>query len=107
MWQYSNQAMPHRTNMPAITLARIDVTRNMRRFYLIDVQPDLFGEWSLIREWGRLGQSGRRHIDVYPSESAAVTALERQAYIKRRRGYCLIAGNTAMWQTGNTAADIR
>jgi predicted DNA-binding WGR domain protein len=36
--------------MTALILHRIDPSRNMRRFYLLDVQPDLFGQWCLIRE---------------------------------------------------------
>ena len=35
-----------------IHLRRIDPTRNMARFYAMAVQPTLFGEWSLQREWG-------------------------------------------------------
>ncbi|UEM18339.1 WGR domain-containing protein (plasmid) [Bradyrhizobium barranii subsp. barranii] len=36
-------------------LRRIDTTRNMRRFYLLSIQPTLFGGVSLIRNWGRIG----------------------------------------------------
>jgi predicted DNA-binding WGR domain protein len=41
--------------MTAIILHRIDPAKNMRRFYRLDVQRDLFGQWCLIREWGRIG----------------------------------------------------
>ncbi len=37
--------------MTAIVLTRIDATQNMQRFYKLDVQPDLFGGWSLISDW--------------------------------------------------------
>jgi len=30
----------------------------MARFYKIDVQPTLFGEWAAVREWGRFGRAG-------------------------------------------------
>ena len=43
--------------MTAIHLARIDAEKNMERFYKLDVQPTLFGEWSLVREWGRIGRA--------------------------------------------------
>jgi predicted DNA-binding WGR domain protein len=33
-------------------LRRIDPDRNMTRFYTMGVQPTLFGEWALFREWG-------------------------------------------------------
>jgi predicted DNA-binding WGR domain protein len=31
--------------MTAVTLHRIDPARNMRRFYRLDLQPDLFGAY--------------------------------------------------------------
>jgi predicted DNA-binding WGR domain protein len=46
--------------MTAIILHRIDPVKNMRRFYGLDVRRDLFGQWCLIREWGRIG-SGAYH----------------------------------------------
>jgi predicted DNA-binding WGR domain protein len=36
--------------MTAIMLHRINPARRMHRFYVLDVQPDLFGQWCLIRE---------------------------------------------------------
>jgi WGR domain len=47
--------------MSAVHLARIDPSRNMCRFYRLDVQPDLFGGFSVVKEWGRIGV-GRRGI---------------------------------------------
>ena len=38
----------------AVDLKRIDLSLNMRRFYRMSVQPDLFGGVSLVREWGRV-----------------------------------------------------
>ena len=39
--------------MSPITLHRTDAARNMHRYYRLDVQPNLFGEWCFVREWGR------------------------------------------------------
>jgi predicted DNA-binding WGR domain protein len=36
--------------MSAVTLYRTDPARNMARFYHLDLQPDLFGSWCVIRE---------------------------------------------------------
>ena len=36
--------------MSAVILHRTDPARNMHRFYRLDVQPDLFGEWCVVRE---------------------------------------------------------
>jgi predicted DNA-binding WGR domain protein len=73
--------------MTAITLTRIDPARNMQRFYRIDVQPDLFGDWCFIREWGRIGRAGQVREVPYPTPSEAQAALERQRRRKERRGY--------------------
>ena len=68
-------------------LRREDPSRNMRRFYMMVVQRDLFGGASLIREWGRVGSSGQTRIDLYPDEGRAVDALAQFATAKRKRGY--------------------
>jgi len=70
----------------AVILRRIDAGKNMARYYRRDIQPDLFGGWSFIREWGRIGRPGQvRRIPSTPAE--AIAALERQRRIKERRGY--------------------
>jgi len=72
----------------AITLFRTDPARNMRRFYRLDVQRDLFGAWCLMREWGRIGRSGQLSSMPYADEPDAHQALDRQCRRKERRGYC-------------------
>ena len=70
-----------------IHLQRVDATRNMARFYAMAVQPTLFGEWALQREWGRIGSAGRLVSTGYASESDAVIAMARVLKAKQRRGY--------------------
>jgi predicted DNA-binding WGR domain protein len=70
--------------MTAVTLHRTDPARRMRRYYLMDVQPDLFG---VVREWGRIGQPGQVWIVPCPTEREARAELERQRRAKERRGY--------------------
>ncbi len=55
-----------------IHLTRIDADRNMARFYAMTLQPTLFGEWALVREWGRIGSAGRIVSGRFASEQAAV-----------------------------------
>lgn len=81
--------------MKAITLERIDPAQNMSRFYKIDVQPTLFGEWALIREWGRIGRGGTVRITAYPTEDEADVAGRKQQLSKVRRGYTPLLGRTA------------
>jgi predicted DNA-binding WGR domain protein len=50
--------------MTAVHLRRIDATRNMHRFYRLDVQPDFFVGVLLVKEWGRIGARGRTVSEV-------------------------------------------
>lgn len=68
-------------------LRRIEPAKNMRRFYLMTVQRDLFGGASLIREWGRIGSSGQMRVDHHADEGHAVDALADMVTAKRKRGY--------------------
>jgi len=70
-----------------VDLKRIDPSLNMRRFYRMSVQPDLFGGACLVREWGRIGFRGQMLIEQHPDEGHAVTALMKLAATKKRRGY--------------------
>jgi predicted DNA-binding WGR domain protein len=73
--------------MTPVCLTRFDPTRNMARFYRLDMQPDLFGGWSLVREWGRIGRAGRVRLESCATLTEAQAALERQRRVKQRRGY--------------------
>lgn len=68
-------------------LSRIDPAQNMRRFYRLTIQRDLFGGVSLIRIWGRIGTRGRQIVDTHADEGKAINALMALAQQKRRRGY--------------------
>ena len=68
-------------------LRRKDPTQNMNRFYRMVIQRNLFGGADLIREWGRIGMSGKVRIDHHPDEGRAVDALIELMSLKRKRGY--------------------
>ena len=61
--------------------------QKMARFYRMSVMPNLFGEWTLYREWGRIGQAGQVRMDWFADESQAVAALIILETSKRQRGY--------------------
>jgi predicted DNA-binding WGR domain protein len=44
--------------MQYLVLERRDPARNMARFYVLTIEPTLFGDTALVREWGRLGGCG-------------------------------------------------
>ena len=71
----------------SLRLTCIEPERNKRRFYALSVQPTLFGEWVLVREWGRIGRPGRLRLDHHRSAGLALDALRELARLKARRGY--------------------
>lgn len=70
-----------------IKLRRIDPAKNMRRFYLMTVQRDLFGGATLMREWGRIGSAGKLQQSHHVDEGQAVDELATLAQQKFKRGY--------------------
>ncbi len=70
-----------------VVLHRIDVSRNMARFYAMHLTPTLFGEIAVVRNWGRIGGQGRVRSDIFTSPEEARTAVERLHAQKSRRGY--------------------
>jgi predicted DNA-binding WGR domain protein len=76
--------------MSAITLHRSDPTKNLHRYYRLDVPPDLFGAWCFIREWGRIGQHGGQcRSTPFPTSAEAQAALGDQCRAKQRKGYAI------------------
>jgi predicted DNA-binding WGR domain protein len=73
--------------MSAIILHRTDPAKNMRRFYRLDVQLDLFGQWCLIWEWGRIGRAGQVREIPFATSGEAHEALAGKQRMKERRGY--------------------
>ena len=71
----------------SVVLYRVDRARRIYRFYRLDVQPDLFGAWCLMREWGRIGTQGRELSVPFSSPTEAERALRKHQRIKERRGY--------------------
>jgi predicted DNA-binding WGR domain protein len=68
-------------------LRRLDPARNMRRYYRMAIESDLFGKSSLMREWGRIGSRGQMLVETHADEGQAVNALLKLARAKERKGY--------------------
>jgi predicted DNA-binding WGR domain protein len=66
-----------------IYLTKIDAARNMARFYALNIQPTLFGEWALMKEWGRTGRRGPCRAALFAGQAALGRELKR----RDRRGY--------------------
>ena len=74
-----------------VRVVRIDPDQNMRRFYRLHLQPDLFGGVCLLREWGRIGTAGRTMMNRYDDAGQAADALLDIYRSKCKRGYRLTA----------------
>ena len=70
-----------------VLLHRVDPAQNMARFYAMSIAPTLFGETSLIRNWGRIGKRGQLRLDTFDTAAEARLALASLHNKKGRRGY--------------------
>jgi predicted DNA-binding WGR domain protein len=70
-----------------VKLTNIDPSKNMRRFYSVQIGRTLFGEWSLMREWGRIGSPGRVTLESFASEEEAWRAEHISLKLRARHGY--------------------
>lgn len=68
-------------------LTRTKASQNVHRFYRMEIAHGLFGDWALVREWGRIGQPGQVRVDWYKTEAAAKNARFNFLMKKSRRGY--------------------
>lgn len=63
-------------------LRRIDLSRNKARFYILILQPTLFGEMSLVRAGGRIGTRGREKFELFEITYEAAAARSKLAICK-------------------------
>jgi len=70
-----------------VYLIRRDASRNLARFYRMLIVPTLFGEWALLREWGRIGSGGTVRADRFLNAGAALLAMQALVRAKKKRGY--------------------
>ena len=66
---------------------RIEPEKNMARFYALVVQPTLFGDVALVRNWGRIGTWGQEKVQIFGHEAEAVEKFLDIVRMKKRRGY--------------------
>ena len=71
--------------MNHIYMERHDAKQNMHRFYQMFLTPGLFDDWSLIKEWGRVGSPGTVRKEWFTSEQEAELASKKSAGRKLKR----------------------
>jgi predicted DNA-binding WGR domain protein len=79
--------MTHAPNQIAYLLHRRDPSKNMARFYRLDLREDLFGGIVLERIYGRIGTYGQQMDQYFTNENAAHAALQTLLSVKLRKGY--------------------
>ncbi|MBN2630473.1 MAG: WGR domain-containing protein [Rhodobacteraceae bacterium] len=70
-----------------LTFLLIQTAPSRRRFYRVDVVYNLFGEYSVVREWGQAGRKGRHMLVWFSNLRDACLAAERWRRRAQRRGY--------------------
>ncbi|CAD5291821.1 conserved hypothetical protein [Bosea sp. 62] len=73
--------------LQVLVLERRDEGCNLARSYVLAIEPTLFGDTALIREWGRIGADGRRRLDLHADHAAAAESLDVWLRRKVARGY--------------------
>jgi predicted DNA-binding WGR domain protein len=69
------------------------------RYYHLFLQEDLLGGWSVVREWGFQGSSGRVVRDHFATREAAESAVISGRDTQLKRGY------RVMFMQGDTYRD--
>jgi predicted DNA-binding WGR domain protein len=76
-------------NMKAY-LEHVVPTENKARFFAVVVEPSVFGDWTVFREWGRIGQGGTVRTSAHATLAEAVGTARRLIGTKARRNYAVI-----------------
>jgi len=68
-------------------IERTDATKNMARYYAMEISATLFGDACLTRTWGRIGNKGQSKAHHFKREEEAVDLFLDVMRQKRSRGY--------------------
>ncbi|WP_229802352.1 WGR domain-containing protein [Paramylibacter ulvae] len=66
---------------------RINQTHDFASFYRVEICANLFEEFSVVREWGRVGRHGRQIIQLFPDLVSASSAADKVRETAMKRGY--------------------
>lgn len=62
--------------------------QGIQRYYRLILRQDLWGEWELIREWGRIGRRPSRMVRQPVANADAADGIAQEvAKVRQRRGY--------------------
>ena len=62
-----------------------------KRYYLVMIEQDIFGQWVLIRVWGGIQTKlGRTQVSVLDNKNQGIEMLKMISIRRNQRGYRLI-----------------
>lgn len=70
-----------------LTFLMMRQTTPALRFYRVEVADNLFGEYSVVREWGLAGSKGHHLLVWFSNLREACVAAEKWRRKAARRGY--------------------
>lgn len=73
--------------MAVCFLTRIPSAKGMPTYYRVEITLNLFGEWSVVFDWGRRGTMGRQRIALFNDLRAASAAADHARERMLQRGY--------------------
>lgn len=73
--------------MNRIYLEYHDKVTDKHRFYQLWIAPSIFDDWSLVKEWGRVGASGTVRKEWFTTEEEAIVARGKITETKLKKGY--------------------
>ncbi|MBF0154454.1 MAG: WGR domain-containing protein [Magnetococcales bacterium] len=73
-----------------VYLQRLNPATDLITFYSIQIQPDLWGRWHVIREWGRAGSPGTLRKTPHDELQDALTSLQDLRDRLTREGYSVV-----------------
>ncbi len=65
----------------------VDPEANKQRFYVLTVQPTLFGGVDLVCEWGRIGSAGAVRFIPHTDTGQAIDTIRTITAKRKARGY--------------------
>jgi hypothetical protein len=76
------------------TFLRFWINSEKARYYLVVLDPELFGDWTLIKVWGASARTGAgSQVPASPSRNAGLEEIERISQRRSRRGYSPVASH--------------
>ena len=64
--------------------------REAPRFVQLQLQPDLLGGWTLLRESGQIGGRSTLKREQFPDQAAALIAFEHARDLQLKKGFQLM-----------------